>query len=230
MIIPVVITVYSDRSFTFVMKTPPASVLIKKELGLKIGGKPGSGSPGAEQGQGRQADPGAAASDRRDEDPGHERGQHRGVHALASPAPPARWASTSSTDELRRWEASPRPFAPPGGEPRANPDENEKQLWSACDREKRYPLDEACALVKKAAFAKFDESVDLAVRLGVNPSHADQMVRGALVLPHGTGKTMRVLVFAKGEKANEAEAPAPTSSAPTSWCRRCKKASSTSTP
>jgi len=67
-------------------------------------------------------------------------------------------------------------------------------------------LDEACALVKEASFAKFDESVDLAVRLGVNPKHADQMVRGATVLPHGIGKTVRVLVFAKGEKAIEAEA------------------------
>ena len=60
------------------------------------------------------------------------------------------------------------------------------------------------ALVKKAKFAKFDETVDLAVRLGVNPKHADQMVRGALVLPHGTGQTVRVLVFAKGEKEREA--------------------------
>ncbi len=74
------------------------------------------------------------------------------------------------------------------------------------DRSKRYSLDEACALVKKAALAKFDETVDLAVRLGVNPRHADQMVRGAVVLPHGTGQSLRVLVFAKGEKAKEAEA------------------------
>ena len=58
---------------------------------------------------------------------------------------------------------------------------------------------------KKAKFAKFDETVDLAVRLGVNPKHADQMVRGALVLPHGTGQTVRVLVFAKGEKEREAK-------------------------
>jgi len=74
------------------------------------------------------------------------------------------------------------------------------------DRAKRYTLEEACALVKKAALAKFDETVDLAVRLGVNPRHADQMVRGAVVLPHGTGQALRVLVFAKGEKAREAEA------------------------
>ena len=70
----------------------------------------------------------------------------------------------------------------------------------------RYTLQEACQLVKEAFYAKFDESVDVAVRLGVNPKHADQMVRGAVVLPHGTGATKRVLVFAKGEKAQEAEA------------------------
>jgi large subunit ribosomal protein L1 len=72
------------------------------------------------------------------------------------------------------------------------------------DPERKYSVEEACALVKKAKFAKFDETVDLAVRLGVNPKHADQMVRGAIVLPHGTGKTVRVLVFARGEKEREA--------------------------
>ena len=74
------------------------------------------------------------------------------------------------------------------------------------DRTVKFALDKACNLVKEAAFAKFDETVDIAVRLGVNPKHADQMVRGAVVLPHGTGQTLKVLVFAKGEKAKEAEA------------------------
>ncbi|MBV9947529.1 MAG: 50S ribosomal protein L1 [Myxococcales bacterium] len=69
---------------------------------------------------------------------------------------------------------------------------------------RKYSVEEACALVKKAKYATFDETVDLAVRLGVNPKHADQMVRGALVLPHGTGTSVRVLVFAKGEKEREA--------------------------
>ena len=73
------------------------------------------------------------------------------------------------------------------------------------DRSQKYLLLDGCALVKKAALAKFDETVDVAVRLGVNPKHADQMVRGAVVLPHGTGQSLRVLVFAKGEKAKEAE-------------------------
>ncbi len=78
------------------------------------------------------------------------------------------------------------------------------QAIDKVDRQKRYTLSDAAKLVKEVAYAKFDESVDLAVRLGVNPKHADQMVRGALVLPHGTGKTIRVLVFAKGEKEREA--------------------------
>ncbi len=72
--------------------------------------------------------------------------------------------------------------------------------------EKRlYRLDEALKTVREAAFAKFDESVEISMRLGVNPRHADQMVRGTVVLPHGTGKTTRVLVIAAGEKAKEAE-------------------------
>jgi len=68
-----------------------------------------------------------------------------------------------------------------------------------------YEPEEAIRLVKDLANAKFDETIDLAFRLGVDPRHADQQVRGAVVLPHGTGKTLKVLVFAKGEKAKEAE-------------------------
>lgn len=69
-----------------------------------------------------------------------------------------------------------------------------------------YEVAEACALVKETAVARFDETVELAVRLGVDPRHADQMVRGAVALPHGTGKAVRVVAFAKGERAREAEA------------------------
>jgi large subunit ribosomal protein L1 len=74
------------------------------------------------------------------------------------------------------------------------------------DRNALYTPVEAMDLAVKTAKAKFDETIELAVRLGVDPRHADQQVRGAVVLPHGTGKTVRVLVFAKGEKAKEAEA------------------------
>ena len=70
--------------------------------------------------------------------------------------------------------------------------------------EKQYSLDEAIGVLKAMPPAKFDESVDLSFRLGVDPKHADQMVRGAVVLPHGIGKTVRVAVFAKGEKEREA--------------------------
>jgi large subunit ribosomal protein L1 len=73
---------------------------------------------------------------------------------------------------------------------------------SNVEAEKRYPLKEAVELLVRTARAKFDETVDVAIRLGVNPKHADQMVRGSVVLPNGLGKTVRVLVFAKGEKEN----------------------------
>lgn len=69
---------------------------------------------------------------------------------------------------------------------------------------RKFTLDEAVTMVKGATFTKFDETVDLAVRLGVDPKHADQMIRGAVVLPHGIGKKVRVLVFAKGDKEKEA--------------------------
>jgi len=72
------------------------------------------------------------------------------------------------------------------------------------DREKSYSVEEALGILKKLPNAKFDESVDMSLRLGVDPKHADQMVRGAVVLPHGIGKTVRVAVFAKGEKEREA--------------------------
>ncbi len=72
------------------------------------------------------------------------------------------------------------------------------------DRERLYSVQEALELVRETQTAKFDESVDIAVRLGVNPKYSDQMVRGAVALPHGTGKSVRVLVFAKGEKQKEA--------------------------
>jgi large subunit ribosomal protein L1 len=74
------------------------------------------------------------------------------------------------------------------------------------DRARAYSLGEAVALVKGASFARFDETVDIAVRLGVDPRHADQVVRGTVVLPHGTGKTVKVLVITQGDRVKEAEA------------------------
>jgi len=82
-----------------------------------------------------------------------------------------------------------------------------KHYRNASERveERPYGLLEAIELAKEAAYAKFDETVEIALRLGVDPKHADQMVRGTVVLPHGTGKTQRVVVFASGEKIKEAE-------------------------
>lgn len=80
-----------------------------------------------------------------------------------------------------------------------------REVAAKVDPVQRYPTREAVALVHGLATSKFAESVDVAVRLGVNPRHADQMVRGAVSLPHGTGKTVRVLVFAQGEAARAAQ-------------------------
>lgn len=81
-----------------------------------------------------------------------------------------------------------------------------EESFKLVDRESMYDANEAIKLVKETAKAKFDETIELHVKLGVDGRHADQQVRGAVVLPHGTGKTKRVLVFAKGEKIAEAEA------------------------
>ena len=84
---------------------------------------------------------------------------------------------------------------------------NGKKFKAAAEQieDRFYSLEEAIPLVQKVRYAKFDESVELALRLGVNPKHADQMVRGTIILPHGTGRSRRVLVVAGGEKQKEAE-------------------------
>jgi len=79
-----------------------------------------------------------------------------------------------------------------------------REVLAKVDRTKRYTFEEAIRLALETATAKFDETVEVAVNLGVDPRHADQMVRGSVVLPHGTGKPVKVLVFAKGDKAKEA--------------------------
>jgi large subunit ribosomal protein L1 len=81
----------------------------------------------------------------------------------------------------------------------------QKAMQGAVERDRLYGVDEAIAIVKKNATAKFDETVEIALNLGVDPRHADQMVRGVVSLPKGTGKDVRVAVFAKGDKAEEAK-------------------------
>ncbi|HRI08123.1 MAG TPA: 50S ribosomal protein L1, partial [Nannocystaceae bacterium] len=78
------------------------------------------------------------------------------------------------------------------------------QVRKLVDPEKRYSLEEGIDLLAKTSFVKFDATVDIAARLGVNPKHADQMIRSSCSLPNGTGKTVRIVVFAKGERAAEA--------------------------
>ncbi len=82
---------------------------------------------------------------------------------------------------------------------------NFKKASGLVDRTRRYKVDDAMKLVKETATKKFDETVDAAINLGVDPKHADQVVRGAVVLPHGMGKTVKIAVFAKGDKAREAQ-------------------------
>jgi large subunit ribosomal protein L1 len=97
---------------------------------------------------------------------------------------------------LKTW-----PLLPRGG---AMSGKKYKAVAALVDQAKLYSLEEAIGLAKKTARTKFDETVDLALKLGVDPKQADQMVRGTVVLPHGTGKKVKILVFAKGEKDKEA--------------------------
>ena len=97
------------------------------------------------------------------------------------------------------------------------------------DRATLYTPLQAAKLIKELDTAKFDETVEAHFRLGIDTRKADQNIRGSISLPHGTGKTVRVAVFAEGEKAREAEAAAPTSSVPTSSSPRFRRARSTST-
>ncbi|MDW8444883.1 MAG: 50S ribosomal protein L1 [Acetobacteraceae bacterium] len=99
--------------------------------------------------------------------------------------------------------ASGQPAVPPRA---AKAGKRLASLYASFDRSKAYPLEEAVRLVKQNARAKFDETIEIAMNLGIDPRHADQAVRGMTVLPHGTGKTLRVAVFAKGAKAEEAKA------------------------
>jgi large subunit ribosomal protein L1 len=81
-----------------------------------------------------------------------------------------------------------------------------RNAYEGINRDKSYPLKEAVKIIKDNAKAKFDETIEIAINLGVDPKHADQMVRGVIALPHGTGKSLKVAVFAKGAKAEEAKA------------------------
>ena len=179
--IPVVITAFGDRTFTFITKTPPNTYFLKKAAGIT------KGTTDAGQGRGcRPGDDGAAARDRRGEDEGHERQRRRGRGEHAGGLGP--FDGPYRGGGLSAWHTT----------------SASKRLEKAVDGTKAYPLEAAIELVKPNAKAKFDETVEMSMNLGIDPRHADQMVRGLVSLPNGTGKTVRVGVFARGAKAEEA--------------------------
>ena len=227
LIIPVVVTVYADRSYTFITKTPPAAILLKRAANIAKGSaEPNKNKVG-------HGDREAGRRDREDEDarpelrvargrhqdgrghgpfdgPGRDRvgrapaamrnrghaeprARHRRMFALGRGAP-AQW---------KEWESLRGSFAPQESTMRKRGRKfAAARAQVAIDR--TYTIEEAIPLMQKVKFAKFDETVELALRLGVDPKHADQMVRGTVVLPHGLGKSKRVLAIAGGEKQKEA--------------------------
>ena len=178
-VIPVVITVYEDRSFTFVTKTPPAAVLIKQAIGLEKG----SGEPHRNKVGKITKDQVRAIAEKKLQRPERERprpGQqdHRGH----------------------------RPQHGRGGRlVMAKHGKNYTEAKRKVDREHEYPPAEAIKLVKELKRAKFDESVEIHVRTGLNVRHADEQLRGTIALPNGLGKDVKIAVFAQGDKAREAE-------------------------
>ena len=176
-IIPVEITVFEDRSFTFITKTPPAAVLIKEVLNLAV--RLGRAEPE----QGRPAHRGADPPNRRDEDARSERSRHR--------------AGDEGHRRHRALDGS--------GDAMSQHGKRYRAARETFDREQAYSPLEAVRLVKDIPAAKFDETVEAHFRLGLNVRHADQQLRGTIMLPHGIGKDVRVAVFAEGEKAREAE-------------------------
>ncbi len=179
-ILPVEITIFSRQVLHLHPKTPPAAVLLKKEAGIEKGsGQPNRNKVGKSHAR-------AGAQDRRDQDAGSQLRHDR----------------VGDGDGRRRGALDGR-----GGR-RLMRDHGKKYTAAAKNRDiaSTYQPKQALEIVKKSAFAKFDETVEIAVRLGVDPRHADQVVRGTVVLPAGTGKSVRVLVIAVGDKAKEAEA------------------------
>ena len=179
--LPVVITAFADKSFTFIIKTPPATTLIKKAIKLDKGSaRPHTDKVGKitraqleEIAKTKLKDMNAASVD-------------AAVRTLAGSA-----RSMGVTVE---------------GLQMAKLTKKQKALQGKVETTKLYPLGDALVIVKEAATAKFDESIDVAVQLGIDAKKSDQVVRGAVVLPNGTGKTKRVAVFAQGAKADEAKA------------------------
>jgi len=182
--VPTVITVYTDRSFTFITKQPPASALLMKAANLKKG----TDNPlTTKVGKLTKAQL-MEVVERKIVDL-NTNDKDVAMNTLAGTAP-QHLVNLWKNYKWRIWKMSKR----------------YKQLQEKIDNTKQYSVSEATTTLKDLVSAKFDETVEMALNLNVDPRHADQMVRGAIVLPHGTGKTVRVAVFAKGAKADEAKA------------------------
>ena len=179
-ILPVEITIYGDKSFTFILKTPPAAVLIKKEVGIEKGsGQPNRNKVGK-----------------------ITKAQVRTIAEIKMPDLNCDSDRVGHGDGRRRRALDGR-----GGRGLMRTHgKNYRKAAEAREIASTYQPKQALEIIKTKAFAKFDETVDVAIRLGVDPRHADQIVRGTVVLPAGSGKTVRVLVIAVGDKAKEAEA------------------------
>ncbi len=226
--IPVVVNVYNDRSFEFVTKSPPAAALLKQAAGIAKG----SGVPNKEKvGKVTQAQieniVKLKMADLNARDVEHAKrmveGTARSMGLITSKSPHGRTAAgttdrrrptnTISIKNLRQHPASNDPHA----DSSLRLPRNEPRTWSksssACGASTEklpgdtpVPVEQAVTLLKQFNNTKFDQSVDIAMRLGIDPKQADQLVRGSIVLPHGIGKTLRVIVFAKGDLAEQAKA------------------------
>src|ERR1700747_228442 len=179
--IPVIITIYADRSFTFEMKTPPMSYFLKQAAKIQSGSKA----------------------------PGRDKAGKVSKAQVREIAEKKMKDLNCDTVEaaMRMVEGSARSMGlEVAGTAARTTGKRLKKAREGVDREKTYPLAEAIKMVKERAKAKFDETIEVAINLGVDPRHGDQMVRGVVLLPNGTGRSLRVGVFARGAKADEAKA------------------------
>src|SRR6201996_1711064 len=179
--IPVIITIYADRSFTFEMKTPPMSFFLKQAAKIQSGSK----APGR--------DKAGKVTKAQVREIAEKKMKDLNCDTIESAMKMVEGSARSMGLEV-------------AGERIMAIGKRLKKAREGVDREKLYPLADAIKMVKERAKSKFDETIEIALNLGVDPRHADQMVRGVVTLPNGTGRTLRVGVFARGAKADEAKA------------------------
>ena len=184
MIIPALVTIYSDRTFTFITKTPPASELLKRAAGIVKGSaEPNRNKVGKVT---RKQVEEIAKTKLPDLNTTSLDSAVRTVMGTARNM----GLEVEGSDQEKQWLRNRERISP------RRASRSKRALTSSAKPPRR---------IKKAHFVKFDETVELVVNLGVDPKHSDQMVRGTVVLPHGLGKSKRVLVIATGEKVREAQ-------------------------